>query len=369
MIREREYGALTDRFPWPRTTVLLVNVAATSVVIAAIRAASDVLVPLLLAIFLAAIVAPSIDALARFGVSRWLAVGLVTLLFTGACLLGLAYLGVSLNELFWRLPEIQGQLAGFRAQVLQWLDHHGIPIPEGPSTEAVFDPARGVRMLTGLLSGLSSILSDGLLILATVAFALLESAGLPAKMRAIFGIEGEGVNRALKILKDLRRYMLIKSWISLSTGISVGVGLALLGVRYAPLWGILAFLLNFVPTIGSLIAALPPLILALVQNGWPTALGVALLFLAINFVFGYLVEPPAMGRRLGLSTLVVWLSLIFWGWVLGPVGMFLSVPLTITCKIILDAAPETRWLAILLGPSVPPQEATAPPSGGAGTSA
>ena len=355
---------MADQLPWPRTTVLLVNVAATSVVIAALRAASDILVPLLLALVLSAIVAPSIDALARFGLSRWLAVGLVTLLFTGICLLGLAYLGVSLNELFWRLPEIQGQLTGFRARVLGWLEHHGIPIPEGPSTEAVFDPARGVRMLTGLLSGLSSILSDGLLILATVAFALLESSGFPGKLRAIFGAEGEGFARALKILKDLRRYMVIKAWISLLTGIPVGVGLALLGVRYAPLWGLLAFFLNFVPTIGSLIAALPPVTLALVQNGWPTALGAALLFLAINFVVGYLVEPPAMGRRLGLSTLVVWLSLIFWGWVLGPVGMFLSVPLTIACKIILDASPETRWLAILLGPSAPPAvaETEAPPS-------
>ena len=101
-----------------------------------------------------------------------------------------------------------------------------------------------------------------------------------------------------------------------------------------------------------MIAAIPPVILALVQDGWGVAVGAVLLYLAVNFVFGYLVEPPAMGRGLGLSTLVVWVSLVFWGWVLGPVGMFLSVPLTMALKIALEGSEETRWLAVLLGPPI-----------------
>lgn len=355
---------MPDRLMWPRATGLLINLAATVLIIAGLRASADLIVPFLLALFLAVIVSPSINDLARWGLPRWMAVGLVTLAVTVICLLVLAYVGVSLNELLWRLPEIQRQLNAMRDGFFEWLQDLGVPVPSGRSEPVVFDPAYGVRMLGGLLSGLSNIFSNGLMILITVAFILLESTGFPAKVRAIVGPESATMARILKILADQRRYMVIKTWVSIATGIPVAIGLALMGVNYAVLWGVLAFLLNFVPTIGSLIAAIPPVMLALVQNGPWTAAGVVALFLAVNFVIGYLVEPPAMGRGLGLSTLVVWVSLVFWGWVLGPVGMFLSVPLTMALKILLEGSEETRWLAILLGPPVvgEVQAASRPPS-------
>jgi predicted PurR-regulated permease PerM len=338
--------------PWPRATGLLINLAATVLIIAGIRASSDLIVPFLLALFLAVIVSPSIHDLSRWGLPRWMAVGLVTLGVTIICLLGLAYVGVSLNELLWRLPEIQRQLNGTRDDFFEWLHTMGVPVPSERSESVVFDPAYGVRLLGSLLSGLSNVFSNGLLILITVAFILLESGGFPGKLRAIVGPESGTMSRILKILADQRRYMVIKTWVSIGTGLPVAIGLALMGVNYAVLWGVLAFALNYVPNIGSLIAAIPPTMLALVQNSPGTAIGVAVLFLAVNFVIGYLIEPPAMGRGLGLSTLVVWVSLVFWGWVLGPVGMFLSVPLTMAFKILLEGSEETRWLAVLLGPSV-----------------
>ncbi|QDV32742.1 AI-2E family transporter [Tautonia plasticadhaerens] len=352
---------MSDRVPWPRATGLLFNLAATVLIIAGLRASADLIVPFLLALFLAVIVSPSINDLARWGLPRWMAVGLVTLGVTVICLLGLAYVGVSLNELLWRLPEIQRQLNSTRDAFFEWLRGLGVPVPSERSEAVVFDPAYGVRMLGGLLSGLSNIFSNGLLILITVAFILLESTGFPAKLRAIVGPDSQTMARILKILADQRRYMVIKTWISIATGVPVAIGLAAMGVDYAALWGVLAFLLNYVPTIGSLIAAIPPIMVALVQDGLGIAIGVAVLFLAVNFVIGYLVEPPAMGRGLGLSTLVVWVSLVFWGWVLGPVGMFLSVPLTMAFKIMLEGSDETRWLAILLGHS-----AAAEPGAGAG---
>jgi predicted PurR-regulated permease PerM len=122
-------------------------------------------------------------------------------------------------------------------------------------------------------------------------------------------------------------------------------------VDFAVLWGLLTFCLNYIPNIGSIIAAVPPVLLALVQYGPGTALAVAIGYVVINVVFGNLVEPRVMGRGLGLSTLVVFISLVFWQWVLGPVGMLLSVPLTMTLKIILDGNDETRWIAILLSSS------------------
>ena len=135
---------------------------------------------------------------------------------------------------------------------------------------------------------------------------------------------------------------------SLLTGTIILVWLWILGVDYFVLWGMLAFLLNFVPTLGSIIAAIPAVLLAVVQLGVGDAVLVGVGFLAVNLGVGNILEPRVMGRGLDLSTLVVFLSLVFWGWVLGPVGMLLSIPLTITVKIALESVDETRWIGVLL---------------------
>jgi len=134
------------------------------------------------------------------------------------------------------------------------------------------------------------------------------------------------------------------------TGLIIAIAMWIIGVDYPVLWGVLAFMLNFVPNIGSIIAAVPAVLLAMVQLGLPSALVVAAVYVAVNVLIGNIVEPRFMGKGLGLSTLVVFVSLVFWGWVLGPVGMLLSVPLTITVKLALDSKPETQWLGHLLGP-------------------
>ena len=155
----------------------------------------------------------------------------------------------------------------------------------------------------------------------------------------------------LKVFGEkLRRYMSMKTVISMVTGLIIGVSLWLIGVDYPVLWGVLAFMLNFVPNIGSIIAAVPAVMLTLVQLGVAPALLVAAVYVTVNVIIGSIVEPKYMGKGLGLSTLVVFVSLVFWGWVLGPVGMLLSVPLTITVKLALDSRPETQWLGHLFAP-------------------
>ena len=152
-----------------------------------------------------------------------------------------------------------------------------------------------------------------------------------------------------KFSQDAKRYLVIKTLISTVTGLVVWLWLLILGVDYPVLWGTLAFLLNYVPNIGSIIAALPAVLLALVQLGVGTALLTILGFVVVNVVLGNLIEPKLMGRRLSLSALVVFLSLVFWGWVLGPIGMILSVPMTSLAKIALESYEGTRGLAIMLG--------------------
>lgn len=155
-----------------------------------------------------------------------------------------------------------------------------------------------------------------------------------------------------RFLQSVNQYMVIKTLVSLATGLIVGIGLAFIGVDYALLWAVIAFLFNYIPNIGSIIAAIPAVLLAFIQLGPAAAGGTALLYIGANMVMGNVVEPKFMGRGLGLSTLVVFLSLIFWGWLLGSVGMLLSVPLTMVVKIALESSKSGSWLAILLSDDV-----------------
>jgi Predicted permease len=149
----------------------------------------------------------------------------------------------------------------------------------------------------------------------------------------------------------VQRYLGIKTGASLATGLLVGAFNLAIGLDFYILWGVLAFVLNYVPSIGSIVAAVPPVALALVQLGPGWAVAVLIVYIGVNLTIGNFIEPRILGRRLGLSPLVVILSLFFWGWVWGPAGMLLSVPMTVVVKLLLEIPPETRWLAVLLGPA------------------
>jgi predicted PurR-regulated permease PerM len=181
-----------------------------------------------------------------------------------------------------------------------------------------------------------------------VIFILIEASGFPRKLQAAFPNPEKTLGHFKAMTGSVNQYMGVKAIFSLATGVLVWILLALIGVDFAPTWGLLAFLLNFIPNIGSFIAALPAILLALIQLGLPAALEALLGYLVVNITIGNFLEPRFMGRRLGLSTLVVFLSLLFWGWVLGPIGMVLSVPLTMIAKIALAANEDSRWLAVLL---------------------
>lgn len=332
---------------------LLITLAALVVLIAGMRAAAPLLVPFLLALFIAVIIASPLAWLQQRGLPMILAMlavisGLIVFLVLLALLVG-----SSVDDFMRNLPLYQDRLRESSAGLMAWLDGHGVTL----SREFVgkfFDPAKAMKMVTGILTGMGGILTNGFLILITVIFLLMEGASLPGKWRAAFRRPEDSLGRLRAIMADINHYMGIKTLTSLATGMLVALWLLLLGVDYPLLWGALAFLFNFVPNIGSILAAIPAVLLALIQLGTGAALLVVLGYVVINVVIGTFLEPRYMGRGLGLSTLVVFLSLVFWGWVLGPVGMLLSVPLTITAKIALASNEGTRWIAILLGPGVEP---------------
>jgi predicted PurR-regulated permease PerM len=152
-----------------------------------------------------------------------------------------------------------------------------------------------------------------------------------------------------RIAKSVRQYLWIQTLLSLLTGVLVSISLAIIGVDYPVLWGIVAFLLNYIPNIGSIIAAIPTILFALIQLGPGAAFWTAIIYLAINMVVGNIIQPKVMGKGLGLSTLVVFLSLLVWGFIFGTIGMFLSVPLSMSIKIILEQNQNTKWLAVMMG--------------------
>jgi len=208
-----------------------------------------------------------------------------------------------------------------------------------------------------MLARLGGVLSNAFLVLLTLVFILLEASGFPKKLLVLSGGDPRGLQRAHQISESIRHYVSMKTWLSLATGVLIGLWLKFLDVDYPLLWGMLAFLFNFVPNIGSFIAAIPAIMLAIIHPGPATALYAAGGYLVVNGILGNVIEPRVMGRGLGLSTLVVFVSLVFWGWVFGPVGMLLSAPLTMIPRIYLDASERTRWLAVLLSANPEPEPA------------
>ena len=192
-------------------------------------------------------------------------------------------------------------------------------------------------------------MTNAFMILLTTVFILAEEVGFSDKFRHAYRDSEKTLVAIGRFTKSVNQYIAIKSALSLLTGFLIFIWLLILDVDYPVLWALMAFLLNYVPTLGSILAAIPAVLLALVQLGPFSALLVGLGYFAVNVVVGNVLEPRITGKGLGLSALVVFLSLVFWGWVLGPVGMLLSVPLTMTVKIALESFEETHWLGVMLG--------------------
>ncbi|NLW50654.1 MAG: AI-2E family transporter [Candidatus Brocadiaceae bacterium] len=355
-------GAKEESSKGGRIATSLYILAALVVIFAGIKAAERIFVPFLLSVFIAVIVSPVMLWLRRRGVGSAVALTLMVLALVGI-LIALTSLVSSTMYSFGRdMPEYQRLLAQKTGLVAAWLEEKGMEAPEQFLQDQI-KPQALLRFTGTLIGSLSGMLGNSFFILLTVVFMLLEGSAFAAKLDAL----PEGMRRLTDrygdVVAGIRRYMAIKTLISASTGLLVMVMLSVLGIKYAVLWGVLAFLLNYVPNIGSFIAAVPPVLLALLlEDSLWMAVWVAVGFTAINILMANLIEPRVTGQGVGLSTLVVFLSLVFWGWLLGPVGMLLSVPLTISVKIALSSDESTRPIALLLGPATPPAVPPPPPA-------
>jgi predicted PurR-regulated permease PerM len=332
--------------PRPGQSILITG-ACLIIILAGLKSAQQLVVPFFLAAFIAILCLPALKWLEGKKLPGYAAVFIVINL---ALLFGLVLallIGTSVHDFTLTLPTYQQQIREETRALFNWLNNYGISI----SSQVVldyFDPSAAMKIAANTLSSLGTALTNGFLILLTVVFILLEASSMPEKLKLALPHSTSSLENFTRITYSVQRYLAMKTLLSAVTGLTITAALLILDVDYAVLWGLLAFLLNYIPNIGSIIAAVPAVLLGLVQHGIGIALVVAGIYVLVNVVIGNMVEPRFMGNRLGLSPLVVFISLVFWGWVLGPVGMLLSVPLTMILKIALETTEEWRWVAVLL---------------------
>ena len=335
------------------TSNVLLAMASIVVIVAGLKAASSLLVPFLLAGFIGLLCAPLLFWLRDRGVPNPIALIIVLLGLFGIGAVFGGLMSTSINEFTRLLPSYQERFGSLVVSLTVTLKEYGIDFGSNPEEANPFDPQAALGMVGGLAGNLGSLLNNAFLLFLIVCFILLEAASIPRKVRDAFGDSPEMETRMTEIGTSIRRYLGIKTLTSMFTGVLIYWSLFLLDVKFAPLWGLVAFLLNFVPAIGSVMAAIPAVALAMVDNSLQTAAAVTAIYLTVNISIGNFLEPRALGEGMGLSPLIVVTSLIFWGWVLGPVGMVLAVPLTVILRITLDSQPQTQWVAVLLGPAFP----------------
>ncbi len=322
--------------------------AAVVVVCAGLKLAAPLLVPFLLAGFIATATMPLVFWLRKRGAHCVLAVlmGLLVDLLVVASLAALA--GGSVAAFTARLPVYDERLAALVGDLGSWLTARGLRI-SSETFDAIADPSWLMGLVGSLLQSLAGVVSRIVLVLLIVGFMLFEATGLEEKLKRV--LKRPSNLRRMKIAAhEVNRYVLVKTGTSVLTGVLAGVWCMIWDVDFPVLWGLLAFVLNYIPTVGSFVAAIPPVLLALVLHGPGVAIGMAVGYTVFNLFIASVLDPRLMGKAVGLSPLVVFLSMVFWGFIFGPMGALLSAPLTMMVKHFVAQTEDLRWIAGLLGP-------------------
>jgi predicted PurR-regulated permease PerM len=321
--------------------------AAVVIVIAGMKIASGIIAPLLMAGFISIICSAPLYWLKGHGLNNTIS---LIIILAGVGLLGIAVFSLianSLDAFSDAIPRYKQNLGLLYNDLNDTLTNWGYALPIDGLREHL-SPNSFIRFLNYMLSGLSNILGDGLVVFLGVLFILTEVASLPDKLRASLKNPEHSMVYFDDFIRKVIHYLGLKAATSTLTAVCVALVLWVLNIDYVFLWAVLAFFLNFIPYVGSFLAGLPAVLLGLVDHGIFVALWAAAGYIAINIIVGNIIETRWMGDDLNLSSFIVFVSLIFWGWVLGPTGMFLSIPLTMSITIALESNPETRSIALMM---------------------
>lgn len=358
-----------------------------AIIVAGLKAAEPVLVPVILGFFLSALTFPVMRWLERRKIPHFLAVFLTVGMVISVVVL-LLFIGTNVLAQFQQTvpkygTELKGLASEWGEKVDEWSDrldrYAGVPEEEAadrvPAKETFlklldFDAVIRLVRSAEIFEKTASFLSTSFFVLLVMVFILAEAPGFKRRLVHIRKVQGPNFRAMQNASNDIQRYLSIKTLISLATGTLAGFWCYLFDLDFPVLWGLVAFLLNYIPAIGSVLAGIPPVLLALVQQGGWHASGVGAGYLAINILLGNFIEPTLLGRRFGISTLVVVLSVLVWGFIWGGVGMFLAVPLTMIVKVWLDNTHEFRWISVAMGKgdiangkAPPPKKSEAPAAG------
>lgn len=351
---------MTEQSNAHRGTRLFIIAGASVIIIWGINLAQSVVDVFLVSVFLAVIGTVPVLWMERKGIPTVAAVLIVVAAMVMLLLSIGVVVGASLNSFSDALPFYQTRIHETLLELKALLRGKGIVLTDKMLLSYV-NPGVVMDLTAGLFTALSSVLSNIVLILFTVTFILLEASSFPTKLRLVQGNPKASLPQFTGFVHDIEHYVVVKTLINLIAGVLTTIWLSILGVDFPILWGFLAFLLHFIPSLGSIIAAVPAVLLALIQLGGGAAAFTAAGYLVIGTVLGNVIEPKVMGHKFGMSTLVVFLSLVFWGNLLGVVGALLCVPLTMSVKLACESSEDTRWISVLLGPEISPERNPAVP--------
>jgi len=319
--------------------------ASIVVIIAGMKAMSNLILIVLMSLFITAISLSPFLWLKKKKVPEVISLIIVILLIFGVLYTFSILLSASVSGFKDKLPFYTDRFSVLWVSIHQRFIELGFIEQDGNLMNLV-KSTNLMKSSGGAVVGLGRLLSDPFLVLFVYIFMMLEVSIFGEKMKLI----SPGTLGGMQIIIiNIKRYFSIKFLTSFFTGLIIYIGLLFIGVDFPLLWGLLAFILNFIPSIGSIFAAIPAILLAFLQLDPFSGFMTGILYLVVNMVIGSIIEPPLMGRNLGLSPLVVFLSLLIWGFVLGPVGMLISAPLTMILKIIFDNRQQTSVVGVMIG--------------------
>ena len=334
--------------PNPDSTLrFLLGAAAAGVLLVVLSALSPVLVPFLQAAFLIVILSQPVSWLCRKRLGRLPAVLVVVAGVALIIALLAGIIGTSLVEIARTAPAYEQRLDEWSEAIAQTLEPLGVTLSL-ESLDSFLEPRTMVQFVALLAQRLGSTVTRTVFVILLVVFGLLEVPRMAAKLPDILQDGGDFRPDFQAFATNINRYLIVKTWIGLATGLTAGVLIALIGVEHALLWGTLTFLLNYIPNIGSLAAAVLPVLLGFLQLGVFSGLLVILVYILVNLVFSSILEPRFLGREVGFPPVIIVMSLVLWGWVFGVTGVLLAVPLSMVLKFALESGEETRWIATLM---------------------
>jgi AI-2 transport protein TqsA len=349
----------------PRGTIVLLTAAGAVLVIAGLHEIADIIAPVFLALVLTVAVHPMDGMLRRWGAKPWAAL-LLTLVTIYLILIGLAAAAAfSLARLATELPQYKGRGQELIDNVSQTLSNLGIGSQQIDAALGNIDIDKVVSELLNVLDGLLAVTGSLVLVVTVLFFMALDAVGFTARLRSV---GRAGLAPALSgFASGTRRYLVVSTVFGLIVAVLDTIALTLIGVPLPVVWGLFSFITNYVPNIGFVIGLIPPALLGLLDGGPWTMLAVIAVYCVINVIIQSVIQPKVVGDVVGLTATLSFVSLIFWTWVIGPLGAILAIPLSVLAKaVLLDMDPRAHWLSVLVSPGSPPASPSGPaasPSG------